>query len=118
MCVCVSALLYLCVTLDKVLAINATGTWLGMKDVLPTMQKAGHGSIVNVSSLAAIISGPAAGGGAAYSGSKGACDLDETRSQWFAKDSIRVNSVHSGPVYTSLISNYGITEEQAADPST
>ena len=50
---------------NKVLAINATGTWLGMKHVMPVMQEAGHGSIVNVSSLAAIISGPADGGGAA-----------------------------------------------------
>lgn len=102
---------------NKVLAINATGTWLGMKNVIPIMQKAGHGSIVNVSSLAAIISGPADGGGAAYSASKGAVrSLTKHAAQWFAKDSIRVNSVHPGPIYTNLMSNYGITEEQAADP--
>ncbi|WP_427135304.1 SDR family oxidoreductase [Pseudarthrobacter sp. S9] len=104
-------------TTISVLAINATGTWLGMKNVLPIMQKAGHGSIVNVSSLAAIISGPAVGGGAAYSASKGPVrSLTKHAAQWFAKDRIRVNSVHPGPIYTSLMSNYGITEEQAADP--
>jgi NAD(P)-dependent dehydrogenase (short-subunit alcohol dehydrogenase family) len=102
---------------NKVLAINATGTWLGMKNVLPIMQAAGRGSIVNVSSLAAIISGPADGGGAAYSASKGAVrSLAKHAAQWFAKDHIRVNSVHPGPIYTSLIQNYGITKEQAADP--
>ncbi|BCW70707.1 glucose 1-dehydrogenase [Arthrobacter sp. NicSoilB8] len=102
---------------NKVLAINATGTWLGMKNVLPVMQAAGRGSIVNVSSLAAIISGAADGGGAAYSASKGAVrSLTKHGAQWFAKDHIRVNSVHPGPIYTSLIQNYGITKEQAADP--
>jgi 3alpha(or 20beta)-hydroxysteroid dehydrogenase len=102
---------------NKVLAINATGTWLGMKNVLPVMQTAGRGSVVNVSSLAAIISGPADGGGAAYSASKGAVrSLTKHAAHWFAKDSIRVNSVHPGPIYTSLIQNYGITKEQAADP--
>lgn len=102
---------------NKVLAINATGTWLGMKNVLPVMQTAGRGSVVNVSSLAAMISGPADGGGAAYSASKGAVrSLTKHAAHWFAKDSIRVNSVHPGPIYTSLIQNYGITKEQAADP--
>ena len=102
---------------NKVLAINATGTWLGMKHVIPVMQEAGHGSIVNVSSLAAIISGPADGGGAAYSASKGAVrSLTKHAAQWFAKDSIRVNSVHPGPIYTPLVQNYGLTKEQAADP--
>ena len=102
---------------NKVMAINATGTWLGMKNVLPIMQKSGSGSIVNVSSLAAIISGPADGGGAAYSASKGAVrSLTKHAAQWFAKDHIRVNSVHPGPIYTNLIKNYGFTKEQAADP--
>ncbi|WP_109530074.1 SDR family NAD(P)-dependent oxidoreductase [Nocardia aurea] len=102
---------------NKVLAINATGTWLGMKNVIPVMQAAGRGAIVNVSSLAAIISGPADGGGAAYSASKGAVrSLTKHAANYFAADSIRVNSVHPGPIYTSLIKNYGITEEEAADP--
>ncbi|MBF4629634.1 glucose 1-dehydrogenase [Clavibacter michiganensis subsp. phaseoli] len=102
---------------NKVIAINATGTWLGMKSVIPAMQEGGHGSIVNVSSLAAIISGPPDGGGAAYSASKGAVrSLTKHAANYFAKDSLRVNSVHPGPIYTNLIKNYGISKEQAADP--
>ncbi|KQQ08255.1 SDR family NAD(P)-dependent oxidoreductase [Rathayibacter sp. Leaf296] len=102
---------------NRVLAINATGTWLGMKTVIPVLQSAGGGSIVNVSSLAAIISGPADGGGAAYSASKGAVrSLTKHAANYFAADGIRVNSVHPGPIYTNLIKNYGITKEQAADP--
>ncbi|MHA6668103.1 SDR family NAD(P)-dependent oxidoreductase [Homoserinimonas sp. A447] len=100
---------------NKVMAINATGTWLGMKNVIPVMQKAGRGSIVNVSSLGAIISGNADGGAAAYSASKGAVrSLTKHGSFWFAKDSIRVNSVHPGPIYTSMIEGYGLTKEEAA----
>lgn len=103
---------------NKVLAINTTGTWLGMKNVIPVMQAAGAGSIVNISSLAAIISGAADGGGAAYSASKGAVrSLTKHAANYFAKDSIRVNSVHPGPIYTSMVQNYGITKEQAAEPA-
>jgi len=103
---------------NKVIAINTTGTWLGMKTVIPVMQESGHGAIVNVSSLAAIISGPADGGGAAYSASKGAVrSLTKHAANYFAKDSIRVNSVHPGPIYTNLVKNYGYTKAQAGDPA-
>lgn len=101
---------------NKVLAINTTGTWLGMKNVIPVMQTAGRGSIVNVSSLGGIISGAADGASAAYSASKGAVrSLTKHAANYFAGDSIRVNSVHPGPIYTNLIKNYGVTKEQAAD---
>jgi len=103
---------------NKVMAINTTGPWLGMKNVIPVMQVAGAGSIVNVSSLGGIISGPADGGSAAYSASKGAVrSLTKHAANYFAKDSIRVNSVHPGPIYTALIANAGYTREQAADPA-
>ena len=103
---------------NKVIAINTTGTWLGLKTVIPVMQESGHGAIVNVSSLAAIISGPADGGGAAYSASKGAVrSLTKHAANYFAKDSIRVNSVHPGPIYTNLVKNYGYTKAQAGDPA-
>jgi NAD(P)-dependent dehydrogenase (short-subunit alcohol dehydrogenase family) len=104
---------------NKVLAINITGTWLGMKSVIPTMQAAGHGSIVNVSSIAGIIGGVADGGGAAYSASKGAVrSLTKHAAQWFAKDSIRVNSVHPGPIDTGMTRAFGLTKESLANADT
>jgi NAD(P)-dependent dehydrogenase (short-subunit alcohol dehydrogenase family) len=65
-----------------------------------------------------IISGAADGGGTAYSASKGAVrSLTKHAANYFAGDSIRVNSVHPGPIYTNLIKDYGITKEQAANPA-
>jgi NAD(P)-dependent dehydrogenase (short-subunit alcohol dehydrogenase family) len=82
---------------DKVMSINGTGVWLGMKAVIPYMQQNGQSSIVNTSSIAAIIGGIADAQGAAYSASKGSVrSLTKHGAQWFAKDNIRVNSVHQG----------------------
>lgn len=104
---------------NKVMAVNVTGTWLGIKSVLPTMQAAGHGSIVNVSSIAAIVGGASDGGSAAYSASKGAVrSLTKHTAQWYAKDNVRVNSVHPGPIDTGMTRGYGLTKESLADPST
>ena len=98
---------------DKVLAVNTTGTWLGMKNVIPVMQTAGGGSIVNVSSIAGIVGGAGDAGGAAYSASKGAVrSLTKHAAQWYAKDGIRVNSLHPGPIYTNLARAAGYTREQ------
>ena len=37
---------------NRVIAINQTGVWLGMKAAVPAMRQAGGGSIVNISSIA------------------------------------------------------------------
>ncbi len=103
---------------NKVMAINTTGVWLGMKAVIPHMQKNGGGSIVNTSSIAAIVGGIADAGGAAYSASKGAVRaLTKHAAQWFGKDNIRVNSVHPGAIYTGMVANTGIKslEEMGAN---
>jgi len=100
---------------NKVMAVNTTGVWLGMKAVIPTMQKQGGGSIVNVSSIAAIVGGMADDGGAAYSASKGAVrSLTKHAAQWFGKDGVRVNSVHPGAVFTGLAAAAGLTKETMA----
>src|SRR5207237_9836857 len=39
---------------NKIMAVNATGTFLGMKHAIPEMKKAGGGSIVNISSISGI----------------------------------------------------------------
>jgi 3alpha(or 20beta)-hydroxysteroid dehydrogenase len=103
---------------DRVLAVNSTGPWLGMQNVIPVMQAAGSGSIVNLSSIAALVSGAGDGGAASYSASKGAVrSLTKHAAFTFAKDGIRVNSVHPGPVYTAMIQKYGLTKEEVADPA-
>ncbi|WP_340399043.1 glucose 1-dehydrogenase [Paenibacillus sp. FSL H8-0079] len=97
---------------DKVMSINGTGVWLGMKAVIPYMQKNGQGSIVNTSSIAAIIGGIADAQGAAYSASKGSVrSLTKHGAQWFAKDNIRVNSVHPGAVFTGMVEKAGIKSQ-------
>ncbi|KOS68179.1 short-chain dehydrogenase [Lysinibacillus contaminans] len=98
---------------NKVMSINTTGVWLGMKAVIPYMQRNGAGSIVNTSSIAAIIGGIADGGGAAYSASKGAVRaLTKHTAQNFAKDNIRVNSVHPGAIYTGMAAAAGIKAQE------
>jgi len=101
---------------DKVMAINTTGVFLGMKSVIPYMQKNGQGSIINISSIAALVGGASDGGGAAYSASKGAVrSLTKHAAQNFAKDKIRVNSIHPGAIYTPLMEKTGISHEGAVE---
>ncbi|KGR79195.1 SDR family NAD(P)-dependent oxidoreductase [Ureibacillus manganicus] len=98
---------------NKVMTINTTGVWLGMKSVIPHMQNNGGGSIVNTSSIAAIVGGIADAGGAAYSASKGAVRaLTKHAAQWFGKDNIRVNSVHPGAIYTGMVAAVGIKSQE------
>lgn len=98
---------------EKVMSINSTGVWLGMKSVIPYMQENGKGSIVNTSSIAAIVGGTADAGGAAYSASKGAVrSLTKHAAQWFGKDNIRVNSVHPGAIFTGMVEKAGIKSQE------
>jgi NAD(P)-dependent dehydrogenase (short-subunit alcohol dehydrogenase family) len=101
---------------NKVMAVNTTGVWLGMKSVIPYMQRQGAGSIVNVSSIAAIVGGVSDAGGAAYSASKGAVrSLTKHAAQWFGRDGVRVNSIHPGSVFTGLAAAAGMTMETMAE---
>jgi cyclopentanol dehydrogenase len=86
---------------NQVIAVNQTGVWLGMKCAIPAMRKAGGGSIVNISSGAGIIG---SGFAAAYHGTKGAVRiLTKTAAIEYAKENIRINSVHPGVVDTEMI---------------
>ena len=92
---------------DTILAVNATGVFLGTKYAIPEMRKAGGGSIVNISS----ISGMVALGGPAYNASKGAVRVfTKVTAVHHAGDNIRCNSIHPGPVRTPM------TESTYADP--
>jgi NAD(P)-dependent dehydrogenase (short-subunit alcohol dehydrogenase family) len=85
---------------NAVVATNQTGTWLGMREVIPHMIAKGGGSIVNTSS----IWGTAAVSGAhAYHATKGAVrNMSKSAAITYAKENVRVNSLHPGFIETPL----------------
>ncbi|WP_053372651.1 SDR family NAD(P)-dependent oxidoreductase [Paenibacillus sp. FJAT-27812] len=89
---------------NKVMSINLTSTFLGMKHVIPHMQANNGGSIVNISSIAGLTGGSGAG---AYTASKGAVRmLTKAAAVDFGKDHIRVNSVHPGFIETPMSAEF------------
>ena len=84
------------------MAVNAKGVFLGTKCAIPAMRTAGGGSIVNISSTAGLVGAP--GGTAAYSATKGAVRLfTKSTAIQHARENIRCNSVHPGPIVTDMI---------------
>jgi cyclopentanol dehydrogenase len=95
---------------DQMMDVNAKGVFLGTKAVIPPMRKAGGGSIVNISSQLGLVgtdnSSPQ------YQASKGAVRLlTKATAIQYARDGIRANSVHPGPIVTAM------TERRRADPA-
>lgn len=85
---------------NRVMEINATGVFLGTRAAIPAMQRAGGGSIINISSICGIIGSHA---NAAYHASKGAVRIfSKAAAIQYAPDRIRVNSVHPGFVDTPM----------------
>ncbi|MES9995749.1 glucose 1-dehydrogenase [Desulfovibrio aminophilus] len=95
---------------NKVIAVNLTGVFLGMKAVLPELEKSGNGAIVNISSLYAII---ATDGFAAYHASKsGVRMLSKATALRYTRRGVRVNTILPGNVVTPAAST--LTEEENA----
>lgn len=90
---------------DTQMSINATGTFLGMRTVIPLMQKNGGGSIINLSSISGVAGQTFVHMG--YNASKGAVrTMTKSAAVQFAKAGVRVNSVHPGlmpPMRTSKL---------------
>ena len=88
---------------DRLMTVNATGTFLGIKLVIPIMRQAGGGSIVNISSISGVTG--QRGIHVGYNASKGAVrTLTKSAAVQYGRDNIRVNSVHPGlmpPMRTS-----------------
>jgi 3alpha(or 20beta)-hydroxysteroid dehydrogenase len=81
---------------DRVMAVNVRGVFLGIKHAIPAMRAGGGGSIVNISSLAAL--GQAQIQEPAYAASKGAVTvLTKVAATQHAHENIRCNSLHPGP---------------------
>jgi len=93
-------------TWDQQMEINAKGVFLGMRAVIPEMQKAKKGSIVNISSISGIMGQDFVHMG--YNAAKGAVrTMTKAAAVQFGRDNIRVNSVHPGvmpPMRTSKMS--------------
>ena len=86
--------------LDRMLAVNVKGVFLGIKAVLPAMRAAGGGSIINLSSVAGIVGSEYSSD---YNASKGAVRiLTKCAAIQNAKDNIRCNSVHPAPIETDM----------------
>jgi NAD(P)-dependent dehydrogenase (short-subunit alcohol dehydrogenase family) len=80
---------------DRLMDVNAKGVFLGMKYAIPPMQAAGGGAIVNISSISGFVGQTGIHMG--YNASKGAVRImTKTAAVQYAKDGIRVNSVHPG----------------------
>src|SRR4051794_31078122 len=94
-----------------VVAVNQTGTWLGMKTVLPSMRAAGGGSIVNISSTAGF---RGMAGNSAYAATKFAIrGMTKVAALELGGYGIRVNSVHPGAI-SGVMS--GIAPDAAGGP--
>jgi NAD(P)-dependent dehydrogenase (short-subunit alcohol dehydrogenase family) len=93
-------------TWDQQMTINAKGVFLGVRTVIPHMQKAKRGSIINVSSISGIAGQVFVHMG--YNAAKGAVrTMTKAAAVQFGRDGIRVNSVHPGlmpPMRTSRMS--------------
>ena len=87
---------------DRIMDVNAKGTFLGTKADLPELKKADGASIINISSQLGIV-GSDLGVSAAYQASKGAVRLlTKATALEYASEGIRCNSVHPAPVNTEL----------------
>jgi NAD(P)-dependent dehydrogenase (short-subunit alcohol dehydrogenase family) len=94
---------------DRVVRLNQTGVFYGMRTVLPRMVERRAGAIVNVSSMWGLIG---ASGVSAYQASKGAVTMmTKNAAATYASHGVRVNSVHPGFIWTPM------TDKQDADIS-
>ena len=87
---------------ERIWRVNLLGPFLGIKAVIEPMRHAGGGSIINISSTAGLT-------GLAYHGAYGSAKwgmrgLTRTAAVELGRDGIRVNSVHPGPINTSMMS--------------
>jgi NAD(P)-dependent dehydrogenase (short-subunit alcohol dehydrogenase family) len=94
----------------KMVAVNQTGVFYGMKAAVPELLKSGNAAIVNISSLYGLIGSPNA---LSYHASKAAVRvMSKGAALEFAKQGIRVNTIFPGQIKTPILGD--ITPEQDA----
>lgn len=86
---------------ERVIAVNQTSVFLGMKAVLPSMRRAAGGSIINISSAAA---NKGIRGNLAYTAAKAAIHgMGRVAALELTADNIRVNTVLPGIIRTPMV---------------
>ncbi|HET7226567.1 MAG TPA: glucose 1-dehydrogenase [Candidatus Eisenbacteria bacterium] len=89
---------------DQVMAVNVKGVFFCTKHAIAHMRRTGGGSIVNISSIYGLVGAVDA---PPYHASKGAVRLmTKTDALFYARDNIRVNSVHPGFIWTPMVQNF------------
>lgn len=97
----------------EVMDVNLNGVFYCTKHSIPYMRKAGRGSIINLSSIYGIIGAPDI---PPYHASKGAVrEMSKTDALLYAKEGIRVNSVHPGFIWTPLVEAMAKESEEGAE---
>ena len=98
---------------DGQMNVHAKGVFLGTKHAIPEMRKAGGGSIINISSIYGLVGSAQS---TAYHAAKGAIRLfTKSAAIQYAKENIRVNSVHPGYAWTPMTNNEYDGEAEARD---
>jgi NAD(P)-dependent dehydrogenase (short-subunit alcohol dehydrogenase family) len=93
---------------DALMAVNVKGVFFCTKHAIPYMRENGGGSIINLSSIYGIVGG---GDIPAYHASKGAVRLmSKNDALIYAKEGIRVNSIHPGYIWTPLVEQFAAAQ--------
>ena len=88
---------------DRVISINQNGVFYGMRAAIPSIRRAGGGSIINIASIHGIVGTEA---GTAYHASKGAVrSLTKQAACQYGPENIRVNSIDPGIIDTPIVAN-------------
>jgi 3alpha(or 20beta)-hydroxysteroid dehydrogenase len=88
----------------RIVDVNLTGTFLGIKAAIPSMRQAGGGAIVNLSSTAGLAG--YLGLGSYVSSKFGVRGVTRVAALELAREHIRVNSVHPAPIATPMTDHW------------
>jgi NAD(P)-dependent dehydrogenase (short-subunit alcohol dehydrogenase family) len=95
---------------ERVFDVNVTGAFLCTKHVIPYMKRGGGGNIVYISSIYGIVGSQ---DNPAYHATKAANRImAKTGALIYAKDNIRVNSVHPGFIWTPMVEEFLIEQSK------